>query len=136
MSIPPTPSVADVESDLRRLVDRERRARLQALMPTLHELSLQGVRQESLAQTLCAGGIPITTPALRKALSRWRKRLKAVVGAPPSVTDFSRLPASSSAPASPETSAGPVTSKADLVRLRQSHQHIDLNQLASYGRKK
>ncbi|MBJ7263091.1 MAG: hypothetical protein JHC61_04850 [Burkholderiaceae bacterium] len=117
------------------MAKQARRAQLHALLPVVHELSRQGVPHESLAAKMSAGGIPITATALRKALSRWRKR-QAQVGAQSPANTPSAI-ATRTPPSTPVGFAGRgITSKADLVRLRNAHESIDLNQLAELSRQK
>ncbi|CAB3818224.1 hypothetical protein LMG2828_00317 [Achromobacter piechaudii] len=108
-------------------------------MPVIHDLCGRGVRQQLLANTLTEAGIPITAVALRKSLSRWRRRSAALAGIhaavshqpPPATTQFSAVLIPR-----PETGLAAITSKADLKRLRDLSDHIDLNELAELGRRK
>ncbi len=121
------------------LAQRDRRARLLALMPVIHDLCGRGVRQQVLASTLTDAGIPITAVALRKSLSRWRRRSAASAGSHAAVSHQPSPPTTQvSAPptARPDTGSAAITSKADLKRLRDLSDHIDLNELAELGRKK
>lgn len=120
------------------LAQRDRRARLLALMPVIHDLCRRGVRQQLLASTLTDAGIPITAVALRKSLSRWRRRSPEPAGIHPTDSHQPAPPTTQlSATPAPHPHTGPaaITSKADLKRLRDLSDHIDLNELAEFGRK-
>ena len=132
------PPLEALAADLRDLAKQARRAQLHALLPVVDELSRQGVPHESLAAKMSASGIPITAAALRKALSRWRKRQSQTRRSAPSsvaaATSDVRAPLPH--PTIRSTPPGGISSKADLVRLRKSQEDIDLNQLAELSRQK
>nr|WP_313658328.1 hypothetical protein [Achromobacter ruhlandii] len=139
----PSTDADDVVVRLQSLVQTERKARLLALLPLVDSLHRQGVGFGAMAEELKAAELDLTEAALRMALYRWRKKNRSVPNnpsaIPPRQAAAATPPAPPSLPSSTELAAGStseVTSKADLVRLRQSQEHIDLNQLANYGRKK
>jgi hypothetical protein len=131
---PPQP-LETLATDLLNLAKQARRAQLHALLPVVHELSRQGVPHESLATKMSAGGIPITAATLRKALSRWRKQ-QAHAGDQASINTTPAIATPTLRPKPVGFAAGGITSKADLVRLRNSQESIDLNQLAALSRQK
>jgi len=124
-------------------------AQLKALLPKIDEIASRGVRQEAIAEILCAVGIRVTYSALRSALSRWRKKHKqggsasaAQAGAPTRFPNTAAAPISpsdsavlSSATASPRLRDKGYVTPTDLKRLRENT-HIDLNELAELGRRK
>ncbi|WLW63607.1 hypothetical protein RA224_09350 [Achromobacter aegrifaciens] len=117
-----------------------RKARLRALLPTLDALQRRGVPYSEMAEALAEEGYALKAESVRKALIRWRKGQDGppsdshVPMSPPPLHDSGVTPPSSppAHPACPQT----ITSKADLVRLRKTSDHIDLNELAAIGRKK
>lgn len=128
---------------LQTLVQTERKARLLALLPLVDSLHRQGVGFGAMAEQLKAAELDVTEAALRMALYRWRKKNRLASNNPSAIPSrqaaAAASPATPSAPSSAELPAGStceISNKADLVRLRQSQEHIDLNQLANYGRKK
>ncbi|WP_312431627.1 hypothetical protein [Achromobacter sp.] len=125
---------------LNNLGATSRKARLRALLPTLDALQRQGVPYSEMAQALAEEGYALKAESVRKALLRWRKgqgdppSASHVPTNPPPRHDSSATPPSTP-PANPALSPT-ITSKADLVRLRQTSDHIDLNELAEIGRKR
>lgn len=147
MNTPVPPSADSLTERLRDSARCERRVHLRALLPVIDALVRQGVPHQALSQALTDAGLELSLSALRKALYRWRKRTTAsTTGAPSSVSAAAtpsapgapgRPPAQRLAPHLPTSPAGgSITSKADLVRLRNSQPPIDLNHLAEIGRKK
>lgn len=131
-----------VAQSLNDLALRDRRARLLALMPLIHDLSTRGVSQEDMAGVLTEAGISITKTALRKSLSRWRQRQDGSDGldssAPPNPRPSPQLerPTRPSNIAQVGAGLSGIASKADLVSLRTTQEPIDLNALAEIGRQK
>ncbi|WOB74360.1 hypothetical protein [Achromobacter xylosoxidans] len=139
----PSTNAEDVVRRLQSLVQTERRARLLALLPLVDSLHRQGVGFGAMAEQLKASELDLSEAALRMALYRWRKKNRTApdpsrTGARPQATQASAAVISdpTSVTEAPASTTSEVTSKADLVRLRQSNQHIDLTQLANYGRKR
>ncbi len=136
MNVPAAPPSQQLVESLQALSATHRRSRMRALLPLLNSLSREGVPIAVLAAALADAGLPVTSASLRQSLCRWRKRQKMPVRAVANNATASGPSASLPASQPQVATAGEVTSKADLVRLRQSQQHIDLTQLANYGRKK
>lgn len=139
----PSTVADDVVVRLQTLVQTERKARLLALLPLVDSLHRQGVGFGAMAEQLKASELDLSEAALRMALYRWRKKNHPASNKPgaipPRQAAATPSSANASAPSSTELPPGTtseITSKTDLVRLRQSQEHIDLNQLANYGRKK
>jgi len=117
------------------------RAQLYALLPSINALVRQGVPQQAIADALCAAGIPMTYPALRSTLSRWRRSRGGSNGAPPSIASSAPRHANKADSAEP-VDAPPARLRdkgyitpTDLKRLRENTR-IDLNELAELGRRK
>lgn len=142
----PPPDSDDIVLRLQNLVITEKQARLLTLMPLIATLRQQGVSFTAMAEQLHTTGLNLTADALRKTLSRWRQRTTAPnTGASPTFSPASAPPGSSppgsqppppTAQASPRPPVSDITNKGDLVRLRESRDPIDLNQLAQLARKK
>ncbi|MCH4586591.1 hypothetical protein, partial [Achromobacter xylosoxidans] len=139
----PSTNAEDVVRRLQSLVQTERRARLLALLPLVDSLHRQGVGFGAMADQLKASELDLSEAALRMALYRWRKKNRTAsdpfrAGARPQAAQASApvISEPTSVKETPASTPSEVTSKADLVRLRQSNQHIDLTQLANYGRKR
>lgn len=125
---------------LNNLGAMSRRPKLRALLPTLDTLQRQGVPYSEMAEALAIEGLLLKAESVRKALIRWRKRQTspdAATPAPISPKASHDSGAQSSACPQPKPPlTPPITSKADLVRLRTASDPIDLNELAELGRKK
>lgn len=113
-------------------------------MPLLESLFQQGVSHNALASLLTRSGLPLKPESLRQALYRWRKRsrqepVKASEirpAAPSGLNPPGPQPPPPTAQAAPRPPISDITNKGDLVRLRESRDPIDLNQLAQLARKK
>ncbi|WP_424624493.1 hypothetical protein [Achromobacter marplatensis] len=125
---------------LNNLGNTSRKARIRALLPTLDALQRQGVPYSEMAEALAMEGHTLKAESVRQALLRWRKRQVGPPSANPVATNPPPPPDSGATPPSnpPAHPAVPptITSKADLVRLRKTSDHIDLNELAELGRRK
>jgi hypothetical protein len=125
---------------LNNLGAMSRRPKLRALLPTLDALQRQGVPYSEMAEALAIEGHVLKAESVRKALIRWRKRQIGADSATPAPMnseanhDSGAQSSSSPQPKRPVTPA--ITSKADLVRLRKTSDHIDLDELAELGRRK
>ncbi|CUJ49592.1 hypothetical protein [Achromobacter kerstersii] len=125
---------------LNNLGNTSRKSKLRALLPTLDTLQRQGVPYSEMAEALAMEGYALKAESVRKALIRWRKRqidAPHARAAPTNSTadvDAGAKRISSQVARMPVTLA--ITSKADLVRLRKTSDHIDLNELAELGRRK
>jgi hypothetical protein len=122
---------------LNNLGATSRKARLRALLPTLDALQRRGVPYSEMAEALAKDGYALKAESVRKALIRWRKGQDG----PPSDSHVPTSPSplydsGATPPSNPPAVPPTITSKADLVRLRQTSDHIDLNELAEIGRKK
>ncbi|MCP2518758.1 hypothetical protein M5J07_27795 [Achromobacter mucicolens] len=125
---------------LNNLGATSRKAKLRALLPILDALQRQGVPYSELAEALEKEGYALKAESVRKAVTRWRKRQDGL----PSASLVSTNPPPQNAPGAPPPSNPPanpadaptITSKADLVRLRNASDPIDLNELAEIGRRK
>ncbi|WP_131798603.1 hypothetical protein [Achromobacter insolitus] len=136
----PSAKKDEIVQQLNALNATDQRARLRALLPLIDRLVRQGVPHAKIVESLINADFPVTLVSLRKALYRWRKR------SGPAPED-DNLPDGHSTPNTEARLSGPsripdipapggIQSKADLVRLRQTSDHIDLNELAEIGRKK
>lgn len=136
----PLASQTELAQQLNALHTTERKARLRALLPAIDDLVRRGVSHNRLVETLTNAGFPISLIAFRKALYRWRKRSEMVPMGDSARDDRPLVSAPTGRPNPSPTSSNPqpsaIQSKADLARLRNSTDHIDLNALAELGRKK
>ncbi|MFJ3465161.1 hypothetical protein [Achromobacter spanius] len=135
---PPT-TASELVQQLNTMSATDRRAQLRALLPLVDQLVRRGVSHAKIVDSLKNAGFAMTILSFRKALYRWRKRLRtAVPDGPQDVPVSPAVPADLPAPppASSASSASSIQSKADLVRLRKASDPIDLDELAKIGRKK
>ena len=136
----PTADDGDTIQQLNALRTVDRQARLRALLPLINELTRQGVSQMRILDVLARAEINLKPASLRQALYRWRQRQRQRPDQPASPSNkysTQLVPDSPNLPATPSPAplAG-IHSKADLKRLRDSSDHIDLNALAELGRMK
>ncbi|CAO3958259.1 hypothetical protein [Achromobacter mucicolens] len=128
------PTTVQQLNDL-RVADSQ--ARLRTLLPLIDDLRRQGVSHSGILEVLSRAGVTLKPASLRQALHRWRRRQQqpshpsrvATVGSASAVPE---VPVA----ASPQTPTSSIQSKADLVRLRNASDPIDLNELAEIGRRK
>ncbi len=136
----PPANKGEIVQQLNALNTTDQRARLRALLPLIDRLVRQGVPHAKIVESLINADFPVTLLSLRKALYRWRKRC---IPEPidDNVPDGHSAPSAEASLPSPSRiphrfAPGGIQSKADLVRLRQTSDHIDLNELAEIGRRK
>ena len=120
---------------IKGLAGGHRRAVLRSLMPAIDTALTQGVPYAEITRQLGASGIELTAESLRKARYRWRKRgARTIEDRRTGAADL--MAAGPLTPSPKAIQAERITSKADLVRLRKSQDHIDLDELADLGRQK
>lgn len=139
-SPPPQPNDLDTVQQLNALAWSSGRAQLRALLPLVDSLVDQGVPYAEIVATLAKSGIVLKAKSLRQARWRWRQQqTKSGLPSSPRVTTSSTSPlppgGNLQAPKSP-SEPGRISSKADLVQLRNSAESIDLNQLGEIARQK
>ncbi|WP_139208588.1 hypothetical protein [Achromobacter sp. NFACC18-2] len=112
-------------------------ARLRALLPLIDDLRRQGVSHSKILEVLSRADVQLKPASLRQALHRWRRRQQQP-SRPSNFANSGSASAVSEIPvaASPQTPISSIQSKADLVRLRNASDPIDLNELAEIGRRK
>lgn len=125
---------------LNNLGTSSRKARIRALLPALDALQRQGVPYSEMAEALALEGHALKAESVRQALLRWRKRQ---IGPPSAGQVPTNLPPQHDPGATPPANhpahtvaPSTIASKADLVRVRKTSDHIDLNELAEIGRRK
>jgi len=128
------PTTVQQLNDL-RIADSQ--ARLRALLPLIDDLRRQGVSHSKILEVLSRADVQLKPASLRQALHRWRRRQQQP-SRPPNFAIAGSAPAVPEVPvaASPQTPTSSIQSKADLVRLRNASDPIDLNELAEIGRRK
>ncbi|MDG9971463.1 hypothetical protein N5C72_24890 [Achromobacter mucicolens] len=113
-------------------------ARLRALLPLIDDLRRQGVSHSKILEVLSRAEVTLKPASLRQALHRWRRRQQQP--SPPSkfatAGSASAVPGVPAASSPSQTPTSSIHSKADLVRLRNASDPIDLNELAEIGRRK
>lgn len=135
-----SPSETEIVQQLNALRASSQQARLRALLPYIEELTRLGVLQSRILEVLAGAGIVLKPASLRQSLYRWRLRqrdARSQLHPTPTIRPEQPAPRHPVSLPSPNQ-AGPngIQSKADLKRLRDSSDHIDLNELADYGRNK
>ncbi len=117
------------------MVATQRKAILRSLMPQIDAAVNHGVTYSEISKRLAAAGIELAPESLRQARYRWRKRPASVATESVPDTTPTRPPISAQEVSKPAPGER-IHSKADLVRLRNSAESIDLTQLGELARQK
>lgn len=121
--------------EIRQIAATQRKAILRSLMPQIDAAVNQGVTYSEISKRLAAAGIELAPESLRQARYRWRKRPASVPTESVPDTTPTRHPISAEEVSKPAPGER-IHSKADLVRLRNSAESIDLTQLGDLARQK